>query len=249
MPPPLPQKSSYPLRLSIGPSPWAWKDRSHVMRGSRYRFRDIEATDGLSGITKILNDKDETLLLLDFQCYARFLDDGTCLLWWETDSKENKSLEFRCFSFQNLSIIADPLTDAKDMRERKEKVRGLPSNKALSVPCYLSEGKHPVTTPSEYLPFEETLVLSDNQPGANGFDQMFQAIFVFDWINGQVEVIPQDWFNHGAYDFGYQWIARVARLSNGAIVGEGIRLGTFELDETGKQIKKWMAQNEFHMLR
>jgi hypothetical protein len=233
----------------MGPSPWAWKDRAQVMGGSKYRFRDLEATDGLSGITKILNDKDETLLLLDFQCYARFLDDATCLLWWDTDSKDNKSLEFRCFSFENLSEIAEPLTAAKKMRERKEKVSGLPSNIiAMSVPCFLSEGKHPITPPQDYRQFEETLALAEYHPGANGFNQSFRAIFVFDWVKGEVQVIPQEWFNHGAYDLGYQWIARVARMSNGVIVGEGVRLGSFELDETGRQVKTWLSQNPFHMI-
>jgi hypothetical protein len=52
-------------------------------------------------------------------------------------------------------------------------------------------------------------------------------------------VPPQDWFNSGDFDFGYQWITKVVRDSNsGKIVGTGIRLKNFILDESGRQIEK-----------
>ena len=85
--------------------------------------------------------------------------------------------------------------------------------------------------------------------GPSGADKMARAIFAFDWLKSQVEVIPQDWFNTGNYDFGYQWISRVARCSDGSIVGDGIRLGRFELDETNRRIKKWLIQDPFYMIQ
>jgi hypothetical protein len=43
----------------------------------------------------------------------------------------------------------------------------------------------------------------------------------------------------GDFDFGYQWITKVVRYSNsGRIVGTGIRLKNFILDESGRQIEK-----------
>lgn len=74
------------------------------------------------------------------------------------------------------------------------------------------------------------------------------AIFVFDWKKRQVQVLPQDWFNQGNYDFGYQWITRVARRIDGSIIGDGIRLGIFELDSTNRQVNKWLEENPFYMI-
>jgi hypothetical protein len=52
---------------------------------------------------------------------------------------------------------------------------------------------------------------------------------------GSVDVMPQSWFNHETADLGYEWIARVTRHpSNGHILGDGIRIAPFELDENGR---------------
>lgn len=58
-------------------------------------------------------------------------------------------------------------------------------------------------------------------------------------------MIPQDWFNHGDYDFGYQWVTLVAREPGDRIVGEEIRIGAFVLDETGRRVSEWLSVNPF----
>ena len=67
-------------------------------------------------------------------------------------------------------------------------------------------------------------------------------------LTRQVEVFPQDWFNDGSYDFGYQWITRVNRRVDGSIAGDGIRLGTFELDATNRMIKRWLTSDPFYRI-
>jgi hypothetical protein len=63
---------------------------------------------------------------------------------------------------------------------------------------------------------------------------------------GTIEVLPQDWFNDRSFDFGYQWITRIARdPQSGQLVGEGIRLRPFALDESGTRIKEWLKVNPF----
>ena len=55
------------------------------------------------------------------------------------------------------------------------------------------------------------------------------------------------WFNNGKYDFSYQWITRVARdPQTQRIFGEGIRLGMFQLDKTGRTVEKWLSSNPFY---
>jgi hypothetical protein len=227
VPPPLPAQAKSdafrPVRLSVGPSPWAWRDRSHVMGGARYRFRDLGDHEKLSGITTVVNERDEIILFLDFQLYARFLDDGRVLLWWEEETQDLKEISFASFTFESLKAIKQPLEVAKQMREQKAKTAGLDGINIVRFECFREAGVHKMDSPVGWKDFEETLVLGDHAPGSNGFNVMHRALFVFDWINQQITVIPQDWFNNGNYDFGYQWIARIARTESGSLIGEGIR--------------------------
>ncbi|MBF0593996.1 MAG: hypothetical protein HQL22_03430 [Candidatus Omnitrophica bacterium] len=51
-------------------------------------------------------------------------------------------------------------------------------------------------------------------------------------------VYPQEWFNNGSFDFGYQWISKVGREpKSGEIVGEGVRIGAFVLKADYSGIK------------
>lgn len=236
------------VRPAVGPSPWAWRDRSHVLRGQQYRFREFTSEEKLSGLIKIVDPRDRVLLILDFQCYARFMDDGLVLLWWETTAQTTKSIAFCSFRFDQLAAIENPSQAAAEMRAQKNRTSSLNGIEVVTYPCLFDAGEHNIDAPAQWSVFEETLVLADYAAGGNSFDKMCRAIFVFDWKNRKVTVLPQDWFNNGDYDFGYQWIARVARTESGIIVGEGIRLGAFELDETGRQVKLWLSPNTFHMI-
>lgn len=237
------------LRLSVGPSPWAWTNRSHIMGGKRYRFRELDQTGNLAGITTVLDESDNVIMLWDFQCYARFLDNGRVLLWREEAEKDAKQITFTDFKFSDLSPIANPVEAARQMRGNKSKAFGIDASKSKNFACFLDAGEHPIDSPSEWAEFEETLVLSDHAPGSNGYDIMHRAIFAFDWIGKKITVIPQDWFNNGKYDFGYQGITRVARRESGVITGEGIRLGFFELDDTGRNVRKWLSKDEGHYIQ
>jgi hypothetical protein len=133
------------------------------------------------------------------------------------------------------------------MRERKLGVAPLPRSEHWELSPQLEAGVHPLSLPHDWSRFEETLALADHDD-ANGFHRMARAVFAFDWTKRQVEVFPQDWFNTGDYDFDYQWITRVARCADGRIIGDGIRLGSFELDNTNRRIRKWLAQDPFYMI-
>lgn len=224
-------------------------NRSTKAGGLAYRFRGTAPDDGkLAGLTSLQDAEGNTLLILDFQCYARILDDGTILLWRETGEKESKRIVFDSFPLSSLQRIADPLAAAAQLRESKLGVAPLPSSQHWEFMPRLDAGVHQLSPPHDWSGFEETLVLADHAD-SNGYDKMSRAIFAFDWRTRQVEVLPQDWFNNGNYDFGYQWVTRVARRSDGSIVGEGIRLGTFELDSTNRNIKMWTRENPFHMIQ
>jgi hypothetical protein len=81
------------------------------------------------------------------------------------------------------------------------------------------------------------LVLADNSLIIKTDATVNRSIYCLRPDKNEVEVLPQDWFNHGEYDFGYQWITKVARDSHsGRIAGTGIRLRSFLLDDSGRRI-------------
>jgi hypothetical protein len=96
---------------------------------------------------------------------------------------------------------------------------------------------------------DELLVLVHSTAGgatSNYADDMRLRLWIVRPVDGTVDVVPQDWFNHGAYDFDYQWVTRVAREpGTGRIVGEGVRLSPFALDDSYRRVAEWLPTNPF----
>jgi len=237
-----------PIRLAIGPSPWGFRNRSVTVAGLNYQFRETVPGDSkLSGLTSIQDSNGETLLILDFYDYVRILDDGHVLLWRESTEAGSRRIIFDSFLLASLKIVSDPIRIAFDIREKKLGAAPLPSSDHWEFCSLLEPGRHRFSIPHDWSRFEETLVLADHLETT--VNTPARAIFAFDWNSHLVQVFPQDWFNSGDYDFGYQWITRAWRRSDGAIMGEGIRLGSFELDRTNRQVKTWLVRNPFYMIQ
>ncbi len=62
----------------------------------------------------------------------------------------------------------------------------------------------------------------------------------------EIAVHPQDRYNQGDYDFGYQWPMLVVREAKAqAIVGYGLRLGVFVLDSSLNGVETWLRRDLF----
>jgi hypothetical protein len=84
---------------------------------------------------------------------------------------------------------------------------------------------------------DEVLLLAAGPAGGRA------AASVYAWSphKGVVDVYPQEWFND-SLDLGYQWITGVIRDPvTGHIVGRGIRIDPFELDESNTQYRRSLA--------
>src|SRR5262249_39298297 len=233
-----------PIRLVIGPSPWGFRNRSISVHGLKYHFRETAPGDSrLGGFTSVRDSECKSLLILAFYNSWRVLDDGHALVWRESTDRGNRRIIFDSFLLSSLQIVSDPLSLASHIREQTLGVAPLPSSEHWEFSCQLDAETHLFPLPYNWSCFEETLVLADHaEPKEN---QAARAIFAFDWNTHRVRVFPQDWFNTGDYDLGYQWITRVWRCSDGGIMGEGIRLGRFELDRTNRYVKTWLILNPF----
>jgi hypothetical protein len=233
-----------PLPSAIGPSPSGFRG-SFNAGGVTYRFRDTASSySNLFGLVSLQDSQGTTLLIVDSRCYGQILEDGTVLLWREAGEKATSRVIFDSFSLAGLRPVTDPLAFAAQMRKEKMSISPLPKSEHWEISPYMKAGKHHISIPYDWSRFNETLVLADHED-FTVHHKMARAIFTFSWAQRQVEVFPQEWFNTGDYDFGYQWIAHVVRRKDGAIIGEGIRLGSFELDESNRRVKKWLAQDPF----
>jgi hypothetical protein len=235
------------LRGVVGPSPWAAVNRTvTTTRGTFHFIATAPGNGDLAGLTSVQNSEGATLLILDFISYLRVLDNGDALLWRARGEKESRRLLFDVFSLASLAPIADPLAAAALVRANGSDVSPIAGSEHWEMSPFLAAGAHRLSLPHDWSRFTESLVLSGHanvsEPGKRA-----DAILAFNWHKHELQIFPQDWLNDGRYEVGYQWLTRAARQPDGAIVGDGIRIGCFELDETNRQIKRWLVHDSFYM--
>jgi hypothetical protein len=235
-----------------GPSPWYLSSPSAQVKIKDGTWNWID-NPNLAGLCHLFSPGDEPVLSVDFYSYVQQVPGERLLIWRESRRQErdlcsNPRIVFDLLSGSNLVPLGDAEAVGREMRARKEHIRYSGGHSyRFDLVSSLDEGRHNITPPPEFSELSEVLVLGDFGPSelrSNHWDRMARAIFAFDFKAGLVEVLPQEWFNKGHYDFGYQWISRVYRdpVSN-LILGEGVRLGRFRLDSSGKQIDKWLDRD------
>jgi hypothetical protein len=166
------------------------------------------------------------------------------LLLWTPEAKPRpQKPETVVFQFHDL----DALMPLRDVRAACEQISGgLVSTVSVAPPLdqfglsiKLGAGSHAIALPEWITAIGELLVLIDGPDGA--WDRGDRRIWSIRPDRGELIVLPQDWFNNGSHDFGYEWITRVARDDSGRIIGDGVRIGPFRLDETGRQLDTWLS--------
>jgi hypothetical protein len=231
------------LSNAPGPSPWYLNAPASRVRTPEGDWTWAHHKDQFGGISTLVSPSGEVVLILDFYCYAMPLPDGQLLIWHEF-RKENdsysQSVIFALLSLPDLVPLEDFESAAAAVRKDKSGFffkGGAPRTYKMST--VLEEGMHPITPPQAFNGLPEILVLANFGTVADSPHEAHRAIFVYEFARGRVTVLPQVWFNRGGYDFGYQWITRVAReKGTGRIIGDGIRISRFRLDESGTQRDK-----------
>lgn len=240
-----------------GPTPWYAECRaSAICDKSREWTWEFPKVKGLEGITWLRDAAGEVRLILDFQCYVQTLDDGWALIWVSVGRSSNYPaprpvIRFLLIGLDRLAVISAP--EESSIRMRKEKSPIFFEAEEYDIfecPTTYPEGEFSVAVPEAFERLPEVLALADFGPEdsqSNGYNQMYRAIFVVNFSEGSISVVPQDWFNQGSFDFGYQWVTRVQRdEKTGLIVGEGIRISSFTLNSTGKQLRKMGRRDVYY---
>lgn len=239
-----------------GPSPWYLQRPGTAVpfTGGELRWHSAGDTPTTAGKSLLRTRNGKTVAVADFHCYVQPLPSNRLLVWYGSETSEgateSAAIHFRIFDCDQLPPLRD-LSAAfarlgKQVRFYAE--AGEVASVALSTA--LEDGSHHVTLPDALRDTGELLVLAHSTANGrreNDYDAMHLRLWVLDTGRGSLEIIPQDWFNHGPYDFGYQWVTRMARIpATDDIVGEGIRLGVFRLDASRRHVAEWLVEDIFY---
>lgn len=238
---PAPSKPAF-LDKAPGPTPWFWERFPALIGNSGQRF--AWKFHGTSGDLPYLvtfepeREPEKPLLALNSGCTPFLVPPANLGVW--------------CHEYRNLRLLVfDPnglkafsyMDIAGWFKASQERLYSATEPLAeLEVSAVLPPGTHPLDVPAGLHTVDE--VLAPVSYPAKTHDDPAYAIYAFYLQAGLVEVLPQKWYTYRQYEQGRQWITRAVRdPETHRIVGDGFRIPTFELDESGTEIARWLTDS------
>jgi hypothetical protein len=226
---------------TIGPAPWYWKTFPPLVSETRQRF--VWTYHGDQGALAYLvslgleQEPEKPRLALNTYCRPFFVAPSYLGVW----CPEGRSLRLTCFDIDALKAF-DFAEVAGWFKQSTERIYAATEPIAdFQIPLNLRQGTHKVEVPPEFQVVDELIVPTGYEAVSND-DPAFALFFLY-LRAGLVEVLPQTWFTLGQSDIGYQWITRAARdPESHRIVGDGIRIGMFLLQEDGCRLERWIEK-------
>ena len=243
------------LRAAPGPSPWYLSHPASQLKrlGEPLRWEGSDKQEGRVYST-LRGRGGAVYAVAGFGAYVGPLVGDRFLVWWEDDrakvGEPSHSVHLRVYEAAALEATAER-TAVAELPGTRGFWTATPPTCAVSLSTSLSDGEHRLPLPSALAAFGPIVApVKSTADGRrdDGWEQIHQRLWWIDGDRGTLRVLPQDWYNRGPYDFGYQWPTRAAvDPSDGAIVVEGIRLGLAKLDAAGQQVGRWIHRYEFYM--
>ncbi len=231
---------------AIGPAPWYWDTFPSIRGASGAQFIwKFHGTTGPHGYLVSLGRKDKPLKRrIVVNTYTRaFLVPPFMLGLWFSDKN---MIQIACFDPEDLPGFAlSELPKGFKDSHQPYYASGEP-NCLVSIDPTLPEGTHKKDFPQALGTVEELLIIvnhSYEHSYQDDEDTPAHAIFEVQPSRSQIKVMPQKWFTANQFDVGYQWITRVTRNpETGKLIGDGIRIGIFQLTEDGCQLEYWIEK-------
>jgi hypothetical protein len=174
--------------------------------------------------------------------WFRLLDEGWMLLWkrHQADQIIPAPIVVQLLNVDHLRRLAD-----LDQWLTKKPTAVDPHFCVAAEFCASTEigaayppGKHELSLPPAFDRVPEFFVVAENPALPKESGKASFCIYAIDPVERSIEVFPQDWFNDGTPDYGYQWITCATRdPTTRRLLVSGIRIDNFILDETGRRIE------------
>ncbi len=224
-----------------GPSPWYLADGQIILDGFHW---ERPAQDSIAAGKTLLVGKHGPIAILGLQNFVKPIGNSTILIWHQaaTTGILTPPVHFLIVDLQQLTPLGKDLHVHYDLMKSREMhilLGGSPSA-AFNVETTVVNEALPLNFPLQVKGLGELLLFCDSSGIgiSDGWSKANRALIVVNFRSSTYRLYPQDWFNEGSYDFGYQWTTRAIRnLSTNEIHGEGIRIGSFVLDDSFRNLK------------
>ncbi|MGE5113462.1 MAG: hypothetical protein ACM3JB_21570 [Acidobacteriaceae bacterium] len=227
------------IASAVGPAPWSWETfpRPTGVSGKRYEWRFHPQGSELAYLVTLHlpGELDKPRLALNTYCRPFLINSDAFGVW----CPEGRNLRFVAFDPDSLKAF-EFIEIAGWFKNSSERMYAATAPIAeFSIPTTMPAGTNEFKFPEEFQPVRELLTVTALPSTAA--DEASAAVFVLYPHAGLVEVLPQKWFTPRKFDLGYQWITRVSRdPESHHIIGDGIRMGSFELNDEGTGLLRWI---------
>jgi hypothetical protein len=227
------------LQNSTGPSPWYWNTFPLVQSKSGEKY--VWTFHGEQGDLAYLvtlgleSESSRPRLALNTFCVPFAIEPNRLGIW----CPEPGALRLMCFDPDQLAGFSFNMIVGWFKQSAEKVYSATEPVSELELSMRLPEGTHKIEVPEEFRTLDELLLVASR--AAKTRDDAAASIFVLYPQAGLVQVLPQRWFTLNKYEVGKQWIARVVRdPETQRLLGDGVRMGSFQLTEDGGEIEEWM---------
>ena len=218
-----------------GPSPWYLRggDAPHP---PGFRWREAGDSKPCAG-KMMLVGAGGPVAILGFYNWTMRLPEGRLLVWNQpvVESGRTKPVRLVVFDPSALVPLEGPMADICVLMEPHASILlGGSAIAELELETTALEDQS-VEFPDPVRGLDEILILchSSAVDAAPTTERQDVGLLVANPSASSYRIYPQDWFNHGGFDYGYEWPTRVVRdQGTGRVHGQGIRLREFVLDES-----------------
>jgi hypothetical protein len=241
-----PPRYSHQLNETLGPSPWYL--RSVIIHGdvATWEYAPCDIAGSFPMCTTLRAGSERVVMVMGGCTYVRRIASEHVLLWTHAPAVRGtrpERLLLRRFDLRRLATIPDVDAACTSIANAHSSIVAGPAEGELDIPLRLADGVHDLAIPGWLTGVGELLILVDHPDAA--WDRGGRRLWILRTSEHQLIVHSLGWFNEGDYDFGYQWLARVARDSRGRIVGDGVRISPFRLAGDDCSFDRWLRRNPF----
>jgi hypothetical protein len=221
------------LTDASGPAPWYSNALPSFRIGADTWTWRSEPTGGDLGWPVLQRDADGARCFVPaFYTYVARAGDEWLLTW---RSRLSGTIEIRLYPVAELGPVDLP----HDYPRREGDLVSRRASEVVRIPP-LEGGLHEGFAARTPIEIDELLLLAHRPLPAD--DDPALAIYAWRPASGRITVSPQPWFTPATHDLGYEWVTKVARdPESGRILGAGIRVPAFELEDDCMTVRRWLA--------